>query len=71
MRSTSTPRRRTSSAGVIIAIATGAPTYITTPITAITVTPNPTDSHAKRFISSCLPAPMLCPTSVVAASAMP
>ena len=71
MRSTSTPSWRTSSEGVIIAMANGEPTYITTPITVIMPMPNATLSQAKRFISSYLPAPMLWPTSVVAASLTP
>ena len=71
MRNTCVPKARISSTGVINAIISGANTYITTPIKAITAMPMPTVSLAKLRHKPYCPAPMLCPTSVVAASPMP
>ena len=71
MRSTCVPRSRISSTGVIRPIISGAKTYITTPIKAITAIPIPTVNLAKLRHKPYCPAPILCPTSVVAASPIP
>ena len=71
MRSTSVPRAITSSTGDMMPISSGAKTHIRIPIRVITAMPSPTDILANERVSSFCPAPMPCPTRVVAASAMP
>lgn len=52
-------------------IISGAATYITKPMNAMTTMPSDTVMRAKRCVSIRRPAPLLCPTNVVAASAIP
>ena len=62
---------RTSSTGVISPIISGASQNITAPIRAMMSMPLPTVIQAKLRQSEVRPAPMLCPTRVVAASPIP
>ena len=66
-----TPRFLISVTGDINPIISGANMYINTPITPITPIPIPTVIRAKLRVSVLFFAPMLCPTNVVAASAIP
>ena len=63
--------KATEAADKWIPIICGAARYMTSPITAITAMPIPTVMPASFRASPCRPAPTLCPTSVVAASAIP
>ena len=71
MRNTWAPRVRTPASGVSMEKIQGAAMYIKIPVQVITPTPRATLSHAKRLAWSLRSAPMLCPTRVVAAAAMP
>ena len=71
MRKTVVPSVRISSTGVINPIISGAKIYIITPIKAMMPMPKPTVILAKLRHKAYCPAPILCPTSVVAASPIP
>lgn len=71
MRSAMMPSSRISGSGVMMPIISGAATYITKPMNAMTTMPSDTVMRAKRCVSIRRPAPLLCPTNVVAASAIP
>ena len=71
IRSIRAPRARISGSGVRIPIICGANIYIRIPVKVITSIPKRTVIQESRFVSCFLPAPMLCPTSVVAAIATP
>ena len=71
IRRMAVPSERISASGVITPIICGAARYMTSPVTAITAMPIPTVMPASFRASPCRPAPTPCPTSVVAASAIP
>ena len=71
MRSTAAPRVWTAPSGVSMEKIHGAAIYMRTPVPVMTPTPRPTLSQAKRLAWSLRSAPMLWPTRVVAAAAMP
>lgn len=71
IRSISTPSTRISSTGVITPMICGAAIYISAPMIPMTDIPDQTVMLAKRLSNRIRFAPRLCPTSVVAASAMP
>ena len=71
MRRASAPCVMMSSTGDMTAISSGAKIHISTPMAVMTPMPRATDRLANERVSRRCPAPTLCPTSVVAASAMP
>ena len=67
----SVPKLITDLSGEMSDIISGANSHIINPMNAIMPTPSAIHIHAKECIRSRLLAPLLCPTSVVAASATP
>ena len=71
IRSTEVPNCRIASSGDNMEIIQGARRYMQAPLTAITSIPKQVAIQPSRFVRSCLPAPTLCPISVVAAEPIP
>ena len=71
IRKMETPSETTSGTGVMTPIIKGAARYMIAPITVMTAIPITTVIRAKLRAKSWRFAPRLCPTNVVAASAIP